>query len=281
MFARANNGPPMRYIPIDYIIRSPFWPIKDRPQPTQDEIDLAREQGPILPVTVRQCRQGLEAHPTYELLDGEREWLIAQAAQIEQIPAHIHERMSDKEARAFVEMRHHQCREPNAIERAQEYKRVYDALGGEGSRGALTKAARELGVRKSTLKQELDLLTLDPHVQAWVAEGRLSHTKASRLKAFPGSEQRDLARRILMEQWSSRRLEQHLRGRREEKTRILDADLRHLSRVLSERLGTQAQVDRVGERGWELRVRFHSLEELEGVLERPILDRKTIERELL
>jgi ParB family transcriptional regulator, chromosome partitioning protein len=270
----------MRYIPIDYIIRSPFWPLNDRPQPTQTEIDHAREQGPILPVTVRLCRQGLEAHPTYELLDGEREWLIAQAAQIEQIPAHVHERMSDKEARAFVEMRYHQSRERNAIERALEYKQVYDALGGEGSRGALTKAARKLGIRKSTLKQELDLLTLDPQVQAWVAEGRLSHTKASRLKALPGDEQRRLARRILMEQWSSRRLEQHLRGQREEGRPLPDADLRHLSRVLSDRLGTQAQIERVGERGWELRVRFHSLEELEGVLERPIMDAKTLENEL-
>jgi len=68
----------IRYLPIDQIQRSPYWPVRDRPRPASDEVDEARSSGIFAPVTVRRARQALAAIPSYDLLNGERIGAVAQ-----------------------------------------------------------------------------------------------------------------------------------------------------------------------------------------------------------
>lgn len=269
----------MRYLPIEQIERSPHWPVKHRPRPTSAEVAQARETGVVGAVTVRRKRAGLQAHPTYELLDGEREWAIAQRAQIYQVPAIIQE-MSDEEARAFVRLRYRRTLPETPIERALRYRAAFKAQGGAGERGALSRAARALGMSRGQLKEWLALLELERDVQQLVHAGKLAHTKARRLAGLPADEQVRLAKQIVSQGWSARKLERHLRAPAEQGRAARDANLAHLARVIGERVGANVAIDMEAPGRGEIRLDFHSLEELAGILERPLLDRATREAEL-
>ena len=265
----------MRYLPIDQIQRSPYWPVRDRPRPAPDEVDEARRTGIFAPVTVRLARQALTALPSYELLDGEWIWAIAQEAEIHQVPAIVHERVSDAEARAYVEARYRRALPSDPITQAKAYAAAYAAEGGRAVRGALRQTAAKLGMTPARLKHYLNLLDLAPGVQDLVAAGRLAYTKARRLNVLAMSDQARLAERMVNEAWSARRLEHYLRGAQAEASLAHDANIGHLERVLTDATGTRVRFDNLDRDKGELVLTFYSLEQLEGLLERPLLDEAT------
>ena len=268
----------MRYLPVDQIQRSPYWPVRDRPRPTADEVEEARERGIFAPVTVRRARQALTAYPSYELLDGEPIWAVAQQAQIHQIPAIVHDRVSDAEAKAYVEARYRRARPLDPIAQAREYAAHYAAEGGRAVRGALRQTAENLGMTSARLKQYLNLLDLAPGVQDLVAAGRLAYTKARRLNVLSAPEQVALAARMVRENWSARRLEHHLRGAETKAGLVRDANIAHLERVLTDATGTPVRLDIHDRQKGELVLTFYSLEQLDGLLERPLLNEQMRDR---
>ncbi len=188
----------MKYslLPIDLIVRSMFSRLYDRPSISQLEIDHATDYGIKTPVTVRKSHnaQGL----CYELIDGEREWMIAQAAAIHEIPGIVHDYLSDEEAQSYLSAKlslKHDAN--NAIARAIS---ASDLLAEEKLKkpwGALTRSALKLGIDKSTLKHLINLLKLDQRVQALVENGRLDQSKARLLCSIEKTQQYPLAVQII------------------------------------------------------------------------------------
>ena len=197
--SRNNNySLTMNYtlLPIDLIVRSPFSQLYERPSINQSEIAHAIDYGIKTPVTVRKSRNADGLY--YELIDGEREWMIAQAAAIHEIPGIVHDYLSDEEAQSYLSAKLSLKPNPdNAIARAKSASTLLSEEEQKKPWGALTRSAHKLGIDKSTLKHLLNLLKLDQRVQSLVETGQLDQSKARLLCSIDKAQQHRLAMQII------------------------------------------------------------------------------------
>jgi ParB family chromosome partitioning protein len=216
-----------------------------------------RESGVVQPVVLRSRGRG------YELLAGERRWRAAQLAGLHDIPALLRNDLSDAEAYVLGLIENLQRESLSPIETAEGLRRL-------GETFSLTH--EQIGVRigksRAYVTNYLRLLALAPSVQVLVDEGALSLGHAKVLAGLPVEKQQGWADVIVRERLSVRAFEQQLlRPRRKHAPRDGD-DWERLARKLSDHLGYPASFKPGGKGAGELRLRFHSLDELDGLLER-------------
>lgn len=200
----------------------------------------------------------------YELLAGERRWRAAQRAGLDTIPALIRDDLDPVEAQVLGLVENLQRESLSPMETAHGLKRLADLL-------ELTHEAvgRRIGKSRVYVTNFLRLLSLCDAVQALIDDGRLSMGHARALVGLDAAGQKRLARSCVAAGWSVRRLEREVAAVREPR----DASGRpreweRLERMLAEHLACPVSLTADKRGRGELRMRFHSLDELDGLLER-------------
>jgi len=142
-------------------------------------------------------------------------------------------------------------------------------------------AARRLGRSRDSITHLLRILKLEPPVLAQVEDGRLSHGHTKLLAGLPQPKQRHLADETIHKGLSVRALERRIRAldsaseRRSDAHSRRDADIVRLEQRVGEIVGAETRVDYEPEHGrGRISFTFHSLEALEGILERRAIDHK-------
>jgi ParB family chromosome partitioning protein len=253
-----------RRIPIEFLRPNPRNP---RTVFREDDLaDLAasiREKGIIQPVVVRTIAGVADA---YEIIAGERRWRAAQLANLADIPVVIHE-ADDREALELAIIENVQRADLNAIEEANGYERLGADFGYSQS-----ELAKIIGKSRSHVANTLRLLNLPETSRRLVSDGAISAGHARALLAVKDPDL--VARRIVEEGLTVRDIERIAqrqasdagakpRKPREEK----DADTRAMEKLLSDGLGLDVVIRHEGERG-ELRIRYQTLEQLDGLCRR-------------
>lgn len=223
--------------------------------------DSIRESGIVQPLVVRGDPRG------YELLAGERRWRAAQRAGLHEVPAIVRNDLDDAEAEILGLIENLQRESLSPMETAQGLRALGDHHG-------LTHEAigQRIGKSRAYVSNFLRLLSLDTTVQRLLDSGALSLGHAKVLAAHDVGTQRHWAARCAAEQLSVRALERGLtaaaRAPAAATPRRRDADLARLEQTLADHLGypVRLEADRHGQ--GELHIRFHSLDELDGLLAR-------------
>ncbi len=216
-----------------------------------------RESGVVQPVVLRSDGRG------YELLAGERRWRAAQQAGLHEIPALLRDDLSDTEAYILGLIENLQRESLSPIETAEGLRRL-----GETFTLRHEDIGRRIGKSRTYVTNHLRLLALAPAVQARVDEGGLSLGHAKVLAGLAVDKQQAWADLILRERLSVRAFEQRLAAKRAPKKDRSGNDWERLAQKLSEHLGYPANFKPGAKGAGELRLRFHSLDELDGLLER-------------
>ncbi len=217
-----------------------------------------RESGIVQPLVLR--RRGR----VYELLAGERRWRAAQMAGLHEVPAVIRDDLDDDAAHVLGLIENLQRESLSPIETAEGLRRLGEAF-------ALTHEAigSRIGKSRAYVTNFLRLLSLAPAVREQVDSGVLSLGHAKILAGLPQTEQLGWAGLCAREHLTVRALERRLAAavtlpvvpaRRDEWSRLAQA--------LSEQLGYPAEFRNTADDKGELRIRFHSLDELDGLLAR-------------
>lgn len=189
-------------IPLDKI-----RPNAEQPRSTFDPAGLEElrdsilEHGVLQPVVVRAVADG------YELIAGERRWRCARLAGLKEIPAVVRE-VSDQARLELALVENVQRRDLDALEKAEGYRRLMDALG-------LTQeqVAKKVGLKRATIANHLRLLELPKDVQTALAQGLVTMGHARALLGLPGApEQLQLLERIVREELSVRQSEALVRS---------------------------------------------------------------------
>lgn len=219
-----------------------------------------RESGVVQPVVLRTRVWG------FELLAGERRWRAAQQAGLHEIPAVIRDDLSDTEAFVVGLIENLQRESLTPMETAAGLKRL-----GELFELTHEEIGERVGKSREYVSNYLRLLNLTAPVQALVNEGHLHLGHAKALAGAAVDEQVRWADEVIRHKLSVRQLERKLAAARDRKIVFKPGkpgDWRLLERELSDHLAcpVTVQADKSGK--GELRVRFHSLDELDGLLAR-------------
>ncbi|MBO68141.1 MAG: chromosome partitioning protein ParB [Acidiferrobacteraceae bacterium] len=253
----------MRTIAIDAITPGRFQPRTNIDDASLRDLAASiKNQGVVQPVVVRETVAG-----GFELIAGERRWRASQMAGAETIPAVVR-RVSDEIALALGLIENIQRENLNPIEEAMGLKRLLEEFGMTHQQ-----VADSVGRSRASVTNLLRILNLDPIVKNHIESDLIEMGHGRALLALPRESQASVSKAIIQKKLSVRQTEQAVRrllaGERKgkPKQKSKDADVRRLENELSEALGAKAYLEHRGN-GGRIVIDYHSLEELDGIIEK-------------
>ena len=136
-----------------------------------------KENGVIQPIAVR---PNSYEPGKYEIVAGERRWLAAQKAGLNEVPVIVLE-IDDKKSLEIAIVENVQRQDLNAIEEAKGYQRLIKEFGYDHE-----KISKFMSKSRSHISNTLRLLTLPSDVIAMLEEGTLTSGQARPLILFAG-----------------------------------------------------------------------------------------------
>jgi len=260
----------LREVPIDLLQRGRYQPRVDMRDDSLAELaESIKAQGVVQPIVVRPLPRQGDGEARYEIVAGERRWRAAQLAGLHAIPAVVRD-IPDESAVAVALIENIQRENLNPIEEARALHRLVEEFG-------LTyeDAASAVGRSRTTVTNLLRLLELPRPVRTFLESRELDMGHARALLGLPTPEmQFEIAERIVKQGWSVREAEQAVRrvagtsgdkGRGSAREAPSDPNVRRLETDLAETLGATVKIEH-GPKGGRVVIRYHGLEELEGIL---------------
>jgi ParB family chromosome partitioning protein len=234
------------------------------PERLQELAASIRAQGLIQPIVVR--RVGGER---FEIIAGERRWRAAQLAGLAEVPALVRD-VGDQAVVAMALIENIQREELTPLEEAQALKRLI----GEFSY-THQQTADAIGRSRAAVSNLLRLLDLPDEIKALLEKHELEMGHARALLTLDAPLALALARKAAAHGWSVRELEDAARqaqtaphGKGKQAAAKKDPNIETLERELAEKLAAKVSIQHGrGGRG-RLVIAYHSLDELDGILER-------------
>jgi ParB family transcriptional regulator, chromosome partitioning protein len=234
--------------------------------------DLARsikEHGIVQPILVRTARNAEAGAARFEIIAGERRWRAAQRAGLHEVPIIIRE-VEDRQALELAIIENIQRADLNALEEARGYQQLIEEY-----KYSQSDLGDVIGKSRSHVANTLRLLKLPKEVQELVNTGALSAGHARTL--VTAQDPRKLADRIVKEGLSVRQAEMlaqethqesgsPIKGGRAPETK--NADAAALEKRLSDLLGLQVTINWSEAGSGDIKIRYRTLDQLEGVCRR-------------
>jgi ParB family chromosome partitioning protein len=159
---------------IDLIDPSPYQPRTRFREEALDELARSiKASGIIQPLVVRAIGK------RYELIAGERRWRAAQRSGLTKVSA-ILRQVPDELALEMTLVENIQREDLNAIEAARAFERLMDEFD-----MTQESVAERTGKDRTTVANAVRLLKLEPMIQDWIEEGKLTAGHGRALLAVP------------------------------------------------------------------------------------------------
>lgn len=263
--ASENTANELRQIAVAKIFPGKYQPRQTiDPEKLEELAASIKAQGVIEPIVVR------AAGDRFELIAGERRWRATQLAGIEQIPALVRD-VDDRTVVAIALIENIQREELTPLEESQALKRLIDEFD-------LThqQVADAVGRSRAAVSNLLRLMELPAEIKQLLEQKKLDMGHARALLTLPDSLAIGLARQAAEHGWSVRELEDAARAAQSEPRTAAarpaaparDPNVESLERDLSERIGARVAITHSRNGRGKLTIRYHSLEELDGILAR-------------
>ena len=252
----------LRHLPIEILQRGRYQPRKDfAHEQLQELANSIRSQGIIQPLIVRKV-----ADDRFEIVAGERRWRAAQLAGLTEVPTIIKD-IPDETALAVALIENIQRENLNPLEEAFALQRLIDEFN-------LTQqeVAEAVGKSRTTVTNLLRLLGLQPAVKTLLENGEIEMGHARALLALNDHAQGQAAKTVVTKHLSVRETEELVRNWHKpqlaatQNNKVLNPDIRHLQKSLSDKLGAQVVLQHGSKNNGKLIIRYNSLDELDGIL---------------
>src|SRR6267378_4391711 len=257
----ANYGP--QEVDIDLVDPSPYQPRTRFREGALDELARSiQSSGIIQPIVMRQIGN------RFQLIAGERRWRAAQRAGLKKVPA-ILRQVTDELALEMTLVENIQREDLNPMEAARAFERLMDEF-------ELTQesVAERTGKDRTTVANSIRLLKLEPTIQDWIEEGRLTagHGRALLGVAEPALRMR-YAKRAARGGLTVRQIER-LGSRRARSAKAaadtaVDPNIREAIDELQRHLGTKVHLrEKTRIRPGQLVLEFYDQAQLMGIYDR-------------
>jgi ParB family transcriptional regulator, chromosome partitioning protein len=264
--AREVTAVGPQQIDIDLIEPSPYQPrTRFREEALDELMHSIKASGIIQPIIVRPVGS------RFQLITGERRWRAAQRAGLTNVPA-IVRHVPDNLALEMTLVENIQREDLNAIEAARAFQRLMEEF-------QLTQeiVAERTGKDRATVANAIRLLKLEPRIQEWIEEGKLTAGHGRGLLAVADSQLRmRYANRAARGGLTVRQLERlaarraHSSGARTPVPHA-DANVRAAIEELQRHLGTKILLrQKTRMRPGQLVIEFYDDAQLMGIYDRLI-----------
>jgi ParB family chromosome partitioning protein len=217
-------------IPINDLVPNKYQPRKIFDENNLEDLtNSIKERGIIQPIIVRESK---EHKQKFEIIAGERRWLAAQKAGLNEVPIVITE-ANDLKSLEFAIVENVQRHDLNPLEEAQGYKRLIDEFNYDQE-----KVSKFIGKSRSYITNSLRLLSLPTRIIEMI-ENRLITT--GHAKILVGLENAEfVANKIIEKKLSVRQTENFVKIFKKNKnknTKFKDVNIADLERNISEKTG--------------------------------------------
>ena len=251
-------------IPVDQIVRSPYQPRRHFDEAALQELAASiGRQGVLQPLVVRSKALG-----GFELIAGERRWRAAQIAGLDEVPA-VKREVTDQEASIIALVENIQREDLGALD---------EAIGLERLRSEFELTQQQLaeivGKSRAAIANSLRLLNLGGPARRLLELATIDTGHAKALLGLTGIQQDQAAEKVARDGLSVRETENLVRRllsgdkAADKPAQNSDPDIQALQRRLMDHLGAIIQIRQKNNGTGEVVIKYSSLEELDGVLER-------------
>jgi len=260
--AQSLDHGQLKQIDVHLLKRGEYQPRRFIEEKDLQELAASIEKhGVMQPIVIRPVDD--EKRP-YEIIAGERRWRAAQLAGLTEVPAIVRD-LNDQVAIALALIENIQRQDLNPIDQAIALQRFHDEFGLSHQ-----EIAETVGKARTTVSNLLRLLSLAEPVKDFMQQGLLDMGHARAILTLKSKDQLKAADTVIEKSLSVRQTEQLVREwntpKQEKNKTSMSADLEQLTQRLSERFSADVKIDYNKQGKGKLVIHYHSLDELDGIL---------------
>jgi ParB family chromosome partitioning protein len=265
----ANNGPDNQRqdtLPVGSLQPGKYQPRTRMDPGSLEELAASiKAQGLIQPISVRPVGNGDGSR--YEIIAGERRWRASQIAGLSDVPVLIRD-IPDEAVLAMSLIENIQREDLNPLEEAAGLQRLIDEFGMTHQQ-----AADAVGRSRSAASNLLRLLQLAKPAQDMLMAGDIEMGHARSLLPLAKAEQGRVAALVVEKGYSVRETEKLVARElnpplKKTAAKETNRDLERLEEDLADALGATVKIAANRKGAGSLSIRFTSLDQLDGLLER-------------
>ena len=212
-----------------------------------------KENGVIQPIAVR---PNSYEPGKYEIVAGERRWLAAQKAGLNEVPVIVLE-IDDKKSLEIAIVENIQRQDLNAIEEAKGYQRLIKEFGYDHE-----KISKFMSKSRSHISNTLRLLTLPQDILSMIEEGELTAGQARPLIGLPNAS--DIAENIVRKKISAREVESLTKIKKApKKSKTEDPNITFVRNEIESKLGLNVEISNKKNNSGKITIKYKSLDQFE------------------
>tara|TARA_B100001057_G_C22847389_1_gene949625 strand:- start:1484 stop:2332 length:849 start_codon:yes stop_codon:yes gene_type:complete len=247
-------------VSIKDLVRNKFQPRKVFDEENLNDLTRSiKERGIIQPIIVRQSG---EDKNKFEIIAGERRWIAAQQAGLQEVPVVITE-ADDLKSLEFALVENIQRHDLNPLEEAEGYKRLIDQFSYDQE-----KVSKFIGKSRSHITNSLRILTLPSDVIKLIQEKKIS---AGHAKILVGLENSSfIANKIIEKKLSVRQSENFVKLFKNPKQKTntsKDPNIKDLEKSISEKIGLSVIIKNNKRNKGSITFSYKEIDQLNKIIE--------------
>ena len=250
---KSNN------IEINKIVKNRFQPRKIFDENKLNELTSSiKERGVLQPIIVRKHHRDNEK---YEIIAGERRFLAAQKAGLNEVPVVITD-IDDLKSLEYAIIENVQRDDLNPLEEAQSYQRLIDEFSYDHE-----KVSKFIGKSRSYITNSLRILTLPKKVLNLIEEQKITSGHAKILVGLDNAE--FVAEKIYEKKLSVRQTENFVKifKRKKNSLKSRDTNVISLENSIMDKIGLKVIISNKKDNNGSIKIEYKDLDQLNRLID--------------
>ena len=242
-------------VPIADLDRNKYQPRDRFDEDKLNELSKSiKENGIIQPIAVRPNKY---EPGRYEIIAGERRWLAAQKAGINEVPVFVLD-INDQKSLEIAIVENIQRQDLNSVEEAKGYQKLIKEFGYDHE-----KISELMGKSRSHISNTLRLMTLPKDIISLIEEGLLTAGQARPLIGLPNAS--EVAENIVRKKISARKVESLIKEKRTKKNlkKTEDPNITFVKNEIEGKIGLNVEILNKKNNSGKIIIEYNSLEQFE------------------
>tara|TARA_Y100001970_G_scaffold16953_1_gene19114 strand:+ start:15896 stop:16741 length:846 start_codon:yes stop_codon:yes gene_type:complete len=241
-------------IPIADLIRNKYQPRIIFDEEKLNELSSSiKQNGIIQPIAVRPNKYDVGK---FEIVAGERRWLAAQKAGLNEVPVVVLD-VDDQKSLEIAIVENVQRQDLNIVEEAKGYQRLIKEFGYDHE-----KISKFMSKSRSHISNTLRLLNLPEDIIGLIEEGKLTAGQARPLIGMPNAS--EIAENIVKKKVAAREVESLVKSKKQSKTKEAeDPNIAFVRNEIESRLGLNVEIINKKNNSGKIVIKYKSLDQFE------------------